>query len=93
MDNRLTEMLWAVLIVGQFDQHSSLKVMAHAVSLFGDLKVEKRTREPDPDRVSVECDVTHTGISSLEESVRRSFVTRLTELSQLPSPTSGEACS
>ena len=73
-DDRLPEMLWAALIVSYFEQPTALRLMARAISYLGEQKKSESEESP----VSVGCDVTHTGLSQMEDSFLREFLSRLT---------------
>lgn len=74
-DDRLPEMLWAALIVSHFEQ--SLALMARGINFLAGKRVEKeRSSEESP--VSVDCDVTHTGLSQMDASLLREFLSQLT---------------
>jgi hypothetical protein len=76
-DDRLPEILWAALIVSYFEQPIALRLMARGINFLAERRVEKdRASEKSPE--SVDCDVTHTGLSLMETSILREFLTQLT---------------
>ena len=72
-DDRLPEMLWAALIVSHFEQPVALHLIARGINFLAWKRVEKeRTSEKSP--VSIDCDVTHTGLSQMDASLLREFL-------------------
>ena len=76
-DERLPEMLWAALIVSHFEQASALRLMARGINFLAGKRVEKeKTAGESP--ISIDCDVTHTGLSQMDASLLQEFLGQLT---------------
>lgn len=76
-DERLPEMLWATLIVSHFEQTSALRLIARGVNFLGEKGVEKE-KTTGESSVSIDCDVTHTGLSRMDTSLLQEFLSLLT---------------
>ncbi len=76
-DERLPEMLWAALIVSHFEQSSALHLMARGINFLAGKRVEKEGTNGESS-VSIDCDVTHTGLSQIDASLLQEFLDQLT---------------
>jgi Family of unknown function (DUF5677) len=76
-NNRLPEMLWATLIVSHFEQPVALRLMADGINFLGGKRLEKE-RDCGESPVSIDCDVTHTGLSQMDGNLLRGFLSHLT---------------
>jgi len=76
-DDRLPEMLWAALIVSRLDQMTALLLMAQSIEFLGEKRVELESNG-DKSSVSIDCDVTHTGLSQMDPELLHGFLSELT---------------
>lgn len=75
-DDRLPEMLWAALIVNNFEQPVALRLLARGINFLARKRVEKES-ESDKSPVGIDCDVTHTGLSQMDAQLLREFLSQL----------------
>lgn len=68
-DDRLPEMLWAVLIVGQLPQPEALAIFRPVAKFFHQFRGEK----------DVPCDVRHSGLAQMQPEILEKFLANLME--------------
>lgn len=76
-DDRLPEMLWSALIVSRFDQMTALLLMAQSIEFLVEKDLEFESTN-DKSSVSIDFDVTHTGLSQMDPEVLHGFLSELT---------------
>lgn len=75
-NERLPEMLWAGLLFSQLEQRSAIKLAAQGINLLGQKRVEAENSGIE-NPVIGGGDVTHTGLSKMEQSLLQEFLNAL----------------